>query len=299
MRRITIPAAATAIAVLLAATALAPSPAAAGRGDLRESRSFSKTLAFSDTHGGPGTGAPRRLVVDDVNGSITVTGDGGDDVRAEITETVTADSADRMAAARAEVTLEIDERDNTVRFYVDGPFHDPRGGINWDNPGYQVAYDFAIRVPREVDVVLKTVNGGEVLVSGVSGRYEVRNVNGGVEARDLAGSGTVTAVNGPVKVTFADNPDGDSTFTTVNGDVDLAFRDGFGAEVEVKTLNGDTYADFPVSVVGSPPVAAEKKKGRTVYRRGRAMHLRVGQGGPRLEMETVNGDILLRNRDSR
>lgn len=281
------------LAATLLAAGATPAPAGAGAGDHEERQSFERTLRFSDP------AAPRRLVVDTVSGSITVTGDDGDDVRAVVHETVRAESAEKLAAARREVHLEIDERDNLARFYVDGPFRDRRGGNPWNHPGYEVRYDFEIRVPKRLDVTLQAVNGGEVKLTGVSGRYQVSNVNGGVELREVAGAGAVSAVNGPVKVVFAANPDGESSFRTVNGDVDLTFRGGLGADVEVKTLNGETYADFPVSVLGSPPPAAERAKGRVVYRRDRSMRLRVGAGGPRFAVETVNGDILIRNRDGR
>ena len=288
-----IPAIPNALSATLAAVLLLAggAPAARAAGDLQQQRSFTRTLAFSNPSG------PRRLVVDDVWGSITVTGDDGADVRAEVHETVKAHSAERMAAARREVTLDVDERDNTARFYVDGPFRDDCGHIHSHDPGYEVSYDFTIRVPAHTDVTLKTVDGGEVKLTGVTGRYEVSNVNGGVEVREVAGSGHVRTVNGGVKVVFAGNPDAASSFTTVNGDVDLAFRSGLGAELAVKTFNGDTYAAFPVAVVGSPPPAAERDKGRIAYRRDRSMHLRVGAGGPALAMETINGDILIRNRD--
>jgi len=281
----------TATVAAIAAGVAAAWPATAG--DLTEERSFDQTLRFSDL------AVAKRLMVDTVFGSITVTADGGDGVRASIHEKVRAESPDRLAAARHEVTLEIGEEGNTARFYVDGPFRDRDGGSHWHDPGYEVAYDFDLRVPADLDVTLKTVNGGELRVTGVHGRFELRNVNGGVEAKEIAGAGSATTVNGPLIVTFAANPDGDSSFATVNGDVDLAFRDGLAADFEVKTLNGETFADFSVSVLGSPPPAAERDRGRSIYRRGRSMRLRVGQGGPRLAIETVNGDILIRNRDGR
>ena len=208
---------------------LEPGARPAGR-DVVEERSFDQTLRFS------APAAAKRLVVDTVSGSITVTADGGDTVRATIHEKVEATSADRLAAARREVTLEIGEQDNTARFYVDGPFRDRDGGSHWHDPGYEVTYDFDLHVPADLDVALKTVNGGELRVTGVHGRFELRNVNGGVEASDLAGAGTATTVNGPLKVSFAANPDGDSTFRTVNGDVDLTFRDGLAADLDGEDL---------------------------------------------------------------
>ena len=53
-------------------------------------------------------------------------------------------------------------------------------------------------MPRDVRVRLCTVNGGTVTVSGVTGDFDVSNVNGKVVLTGLGGSGSATTVNGDI-----------------------------------------------------------------------------------------------------
>lgn len=247
-----------------------------------------------------GAAAGRSLVVDGFEGSISLEGTSGDRVEAVIHETVRADTAEDIARARREVRLEVSRQGEAVRLYVDGPFRSPDGGTDfhgWRRQGYEVRHDFELRVPLGTDVVLRTVLGGEVVARGLRGRFEVANVNGGVEVTGAAGSGSARAVNGPVKVVFSDNPTGDCDFATVNGAVDVSFRRNLGADVRFKTLNGDAYTDFRATSLPAGPPTWERRKGATVYRIGRGSAVRIGAGGPQLSFETVNGDILIRDRD--
>src|SRR5260370_42501025 len=67
-------------------------------------------------------GGGRKLIVDDVNGSIDVTGYNGTEVQVTVDEHWKADSAEKMQEARRDVKLDMSQQGNTVRLYVDGPF---------------------------------------------------------------------------------------------------------------------------------------------------------------------------------
>src|SRR5438132_12096235 len=109
--------------------------------------------------------------------------------------------------------------------------------------------DFQLRGPRYMDNKVKTVNEGCVLVRDISGSFLVGNVNGDVEMDNIAGSGTARTVNGPVKVSFRQNPRENSDFRTINGDVDLRFAPGLAADFRFKTFNGSIYSDFTVTAL--------------------------------------------------
>src|ERR1700683_4672367 len=93
----------------------------------------------------------RELIIDDVNGSIDVIASTGGAVEADITRTLSAESQDRIALARKEVRLDVAQEGGLLRLMVDGPF---RHG----NSGYHAAYDFKLRVPRDIKLDLRTVN---------------------------------------------------------------------------------------------------------------------------------------------
>ena len=61
-----------------------------------------------------------------------------------------------------------------------------------------MTYDFEIKVPAATFLRLGTVNGGDIRVENTTGDFDVGNVNGGIEMREVAGSGLVHTVNGKI-----------------------------------------------------------------------------------------------------
>jgi hypothetical protein len=154
------------------------------------------------------TAAHKILEIDNISGSIEVTGGQSDQVQLVVNKTTSAESKDRMDAAKKEVTLDITDQPDFLKLYVNGPFrckcengNDGCSNRHGDR-GYRVKMDFQLQVPRNVEVKLKTVNSGQVSVQDVTGDFSVHNVNGGIDMKNVAGSGVAKTVNGPVKVTF-------------------------------------------------------------------------------------------------
>ena len=241
----------------------------------------------------------RELVVDNIFGSITVEGTGGKSVQLVAHKTIKARNQDKLQRASEEVVLDITQDGNAIELYVDGPFRwkDERGrNIHWRNPGYTVHYDFEIKVPRNTDIYLKTINSGDIRVSGIEGDFNVRNVNGKITIDDIGGSGKAHTVNGRVKATFTRNPGEDCSFKTVNGDLDVYFRGGLSADFRLKTFNGDMYSDFPVEYLPLEAAEPSRKGGKFVYKSSRFVGVRIAKGGPQIKMDTLNGDILINKR---
>jgi DUF4097 and DUF4098 domain-containing protein YvlB len=232
----------------------------------------------------------RELIIDNVTGSIDVAASNGSAVEADITRTLSAESQDRIALARKEVRLDVTQEGGLVRLMVDGTF---RHGYS----GYHAAYDFKLRVPRDIKLDLRTVNHAKITVQGTSGDFAISNVNGGIEMSDIQGSGSVHTVNGPVKVTFARNPSGPTSFKSVNGTLDVSFRPGLNADVKMKTMNGGLFTDFPVSTLPIAGSLPERRDGKFVWHSNRLTGVRIGGGGPELDFETLNGDVLIKNRE--
>src|SRR4029079_10835787 len=72
--------------------------------------------------------------------------------------------------------------------------------VKTDFPRQRLALD--ISVPRNTSVHLKTVNGGEVTITGVRGEHELSNTNGRVVANDIGGSLVASSTNGTIRATF-------------------------------------------------------------------------------------------------
>jgi len=255
--------------------------------DVDQRDTLEKTFPFSGA-------AVRKVIVDNVEGSIQVTGRSGSEIRLIVRKRLRADSPEKAAEARRDVSLDISQDANTVRLYVDGPFRCRDGGARFHGRrGYHVRYDFELQVPPDTAVSLKTVNDGEIKVEGVAGDYEVENINGGIQMAEVSGSGRVYALNGRVQVLFHENPRAASSFGSLNGEVRVSFQPSLAADLRFKTFNGGVFTDFPVSYLPVQPTS----EGKFVYKSNEWSSVRVARGGPELSFDAFNGNIRILSRE--
>ncbi len=235
----------------------------------------------------------KTVKIDNVFGSITVSGAATGSVRLEAKKRLSADSQEDLLKAEREVTLKMAEKDNLLDIYVDGPFRCHDGSLNGSDHGYIVTYDFELQVPEQTSLVLKTVNDGDILVKNIKGEFTVRNVNGRIELQDIAGPVSCKTVNGHIRASFRQNPTAACAFATVNGDLDVRFTPELDADFQLKTFNGEIFSDFPVRYLPAKAEPARRENGRFVYRSRSFQGVRVGRGGPEITMDTLNGDIVI------
>jgi len=233
----------------------------------------------------------RAIQVHNILGSIEVTGGDGDGVQMDVDETFYAESNEALERARKDVTLDFDQDPGLLKMEVKYrsrcPLPDCRG---FEGPRYAVEMNFRLRVPRDSDLTLRTVGGRGVHVRGVSGTFSISNVNGGVTMEEIAGSGTARTVNGPIKVTFHENPRNDSEFASLNGGVDLYFAKNLSADFRFKTFSGSVDSDFPILARPMGPI--EERRGAALYFRTNSVAGgQVGAGGPLIRVESLNGDV--------
>ncbi|HXV59451.1 MAG TPA: hypothetical protein VEK15_02070 [Vicinamibacteria bacterium] len=253
-----------------------------------------KTGTFQRTFDFDASGPP-EIEIDNVQGSIELVGYDGASVQLAVRESFRARSQERLDLAQQQVKLLVSQEENRLRLYVDGPFRRGDGSNRYRGPedyGYEVTFGFALRVPRHTNLVLKTINDGEIRVDAVSGIFDVKNVNGGISITNASGSGRAYAVNGDVSVVFAENPAAASYFGSLNGDVSAVFEADLSARLMVKTFNGDLYTDFPTTYLRElPPIDLAQRHGKKVYESSGYYGLQVGAGGPPIELDAFNGDI--------
>ncbi len=245
-------------------------------------------------------GDPHKLLIDNVSGFVHVTGYSGAQAQVSVTKHIGADSSAAMAEAKRDVKLDMTQQGNYVRLYVDGPFRNSNGsGVNYrgdDYYGYRVRFDYEIQVPFDTELILKTINEGDIEVKKTSGDFTVNGLNGGIDMQEVSGSGTVRTLNGPVKVTFTRNPAKASEFHSLNGNVDVYFQPSLNADLSFHTLNGGIYTDFDV-VTRPSNGTGQNIDGKFLYRVDRrSMAARTGSGGPELKFDTLNGSIRLHSK---
>ena len=264
------------------------------RYDVVDESTVTRTLAFA-------AGGGRTLDVRNINGFIRVEGTSESAVQMTVRKVIRAETREDLAEAQRDVRLDFTE--NAAR--VGATVTERNGHVcgeesnDYDRdrrrPQYEVRFEFTIRVPRDAVLRLCTINGGDVTVSGTRGDFDVTNVNGLIEMREVAGSGRAHTVNGPVTVTFIANPKQPSSFKTINGNVDVTFLDGLAADFAMKTMHGGLFTDFDTQPLANKVSAGgERRNGKFVYRMNEFTRVRVGNGGPELSFETLNGNVRAR-----
>ena len=253
--------------------------------NVRADEHFQKSFSMPAAH--------RTLEIDNVFGSIEVSGTSGSEAQVTVNKSYRAESKEKLEEARRKVTIDITDRPDSLKLYVNGPFRcDCNDGCGHrDFEGYVVKMDFHVQVPRDTDLRIKTVNEGRVSVRDINGKFLVRNVNGDIQMRNIAGPVSARTVNGPVKISFRQNPSEASDFETVNGGVELQFAKDLGADFRFKTMNGAIYSDFPASAMPASSMEEEHRGAKVIFRANRYTGVRIGSGGPQIKVENLNGDI--------
>jgi DUF4097 and DUF4098 domain-containing protein YvlB len=279
-----------------------------GAGDypVKKSETIEKNLNLA------GGTEPQTLKIDNIFGSISVSGYSGKTVKLTAQKTIRAKTNQALQDAKKEVKLDISTKGNSIDVVVDGPFRDENGRCNWKSKlGYIVQYDFQVKVPFKTGLDVKTINEGDVEVSDIQGKSTIKNINGKITVKNLkgdflvhtvngrikmegiTGSGKAHTVNGKVKVLFDKNPGSDCSFKTINGNLELDCLPGLSGDFKFKTFNGKIYSDFPATYLPSSPTKGERKKGKYVYKSSRLQGVRIGNGGPAIKMDTFNGNIII------
>ena len=143
---------------------------------------------------------------------------------------------------------------------------------------------------------MQVINGDDLVVSGVSGEHELKNVNGSIEARGMRGSVIANSSNGSLTVELLEiSADTPMSFVSWNGDVDVTFPADLRATLKMQAGQGEILTDFQVELQPSVQARTEEREGKG-YRveLNREVTGTVGGGGPEMRFKTFNGDVLVR-----
>lgn len=254
------------LAALAALTVLATGAAAQQKSD--DSFHWSGVIA-----------AGKTLRIQDVNGSIKATGTSAKE--ASVSAVRRSKKSDPMS-----VEIRVQQDGDVTIICAVWPNQQDADGCNErshndnDRGGHNdVTVEFTVSVPAGVRFEGQSVNGS-VAASGLIADAEVTSVNGDVTLA-TRGTGSAETVNGDVHLSMGSSSwTGDVEAKTVNGSVTVELPAPANLDVRANTLNGDISSDFPMTLQGkmSP----------------RSMRGTIGNGGPRLELSTVNGPIEIR-----
>jgi len=221
------------------------------------------------------------LEVHGINGNVHATLASGSRVEVEAVRRGHKDDPE-------DVKIEVIERGEKI--IVCARYPNPSGGLNDCASEHQnvqdcdVNVEFTIRVPANVTFVPKNVNGS-IEATGLEGPVIATTVNGNVDVATTAEAEAHT-VNGSIDVHMGMPDDDDAVleFETVNGKIAVELPRDADADLDAKTANGSIRSELPVSV---------KSSNSDPWNIRRRLVGRIGEGGARLKMETVNGSIVL------
>jgi len=236
-------------------------------GSLFASVTEEETFSFKLDDGG-------RFSLSNVNGSVVVTGGPGDSV--EIVATKKADNQKDLDK------IEIDITHSASEIVVETELGESDHWYSRDSSSGSVKYEVIVPTSTRLDSV-ETVNGS-VNISGVSGDVVAESVNGDLDVSDLAGDVELSTVNGSIDSEFS-RLEGSQRVKveTVNGRVTVNLPDNANVDISADTLNGGINAtDFGL----------ETDKGFV----GSDLNGKIGDGGARLNIDTVNGAIKIRRK---
>ncbi|MEM6893549.1 MAG: DUF4097 family beta strand repeat-containing protein [Bacteroidota bacterium] len=237
--------------------------------------------------------SPGKLELDQVAGSIKVTGYDGNEVVVAATfggNKGHRRSKDRSSSnngmkriANSSLDVSAEEKNNVVRL--------SNGQVN-------KVVNFEIQVPRKFGLKLSTVNNGDIHVVGVDGEMEISNVNGEITLEEVSGSASADTVNGDVTVGFVSiTEDTPMAFSSLNGDLEITFPKNVKAHIKAKSDQGLIYTDFDMKVADKKPVVKKNSSG-SVYQIKVEKWVRgdINGGGAEMLFKTFNGDIFVKSR---
>lgn len=259
------------------------------------------------------------LIVANINGSIQVEGYNGADVIVEVEKTINGKTTERFEKGKQQIQLGVIDLADSLILFVEGTgatfgrrfnrhskTYEANYGYDWCcnncNNGCECRLDFTyklnfvVKVPRNVHIVVSTVNEGNISVSESGGIVHANNVNGSIKLTDLVREASASTINGDVDIEYASNPKKDCRFYTLNGDINAWVQKGLAARMSFESFNGGFYTN--ITNLESLPVTVEKKadsKGMKYKVNGN--QFQVGKGATAMiDFETFNGDVFLKER---
>lgn len=242
---------------------------------------------------------PAVIKISQVSGSINVKAYDGKEVIVEARARVERDVRRRRENGEAAsegmkrlsvgtTGLEIDEENNEVRIAT---------------ASHMRAIDVSITVPTRANLILRTVNDGDIAVTGVDGEIDVNDVNGNVTLTNVSGSAVAHALNGKVLVTLLRTNGKPMAFSSLNGDIDVTLPADIKANVSFASDRGDVFSDFDVAMSNQSmkPLVEEKggEGGRYRVKMDKTVRGTINGGGPEIQFKNFNGGIYIRKGGAR
>jgi hypothetical protein len=217
-----------------------------------------------------------RVELINVNGRISAEPATGDSLELVGERTVKASSDEAAKEMLAKIEMNEEVSGASVRVEVRSA---KSGGRMFGYNNAQIRW--TVKVPKGVEVRLKTTNGGVELTGLENSMVRVQTTNGGVVGKRLAATDVeASAVNGGVEIELSKSlpADGRIELDTVNGGVGLELPETSRATITARAVNGGVKVlELDVDVQG------EQTR--------RRLEGTLNGGGARVNLSTTNGGV--------
>ena len=243
------------------------------------------------------------LALYNLDGFVHVQGYAGQKVVVDVDETISADDSAALEAGKKELRIAFDQSGDSIIVYTAEPY-DTRPHRRWtyyddrdrNEIDYRYSLSYTVKVPFGINLIVSTVNNGDIDVQDVTGSLKVNNVNGPVSIKNAKGVTNARTINGNLTVSYTSVPPDGSKYYTLNGALTVTYPADLSADLQFKSMNGRFYTDFPqVEIL---PVTVTKntqpRDGGTVYKLDIDKRVRIGSGGKLFRFETMNGNIYIK-----
>jgi hypothetical protein len=243
------------------------------------------------------------LALYNLDGFIHVEGYDGQKVIIDLDEVINADDSATLEAGKKEVRVAFDQSADSIIVYTAEPYDTrPHRRDHWtysddrNEIEYHFSLSYTVKVPFGMNLIVSTVNNGDVDVKDVTGSLKVNNVNGPVSIKNAKGVTNARTINGNLTVSYTSVPPDGSKYYTLNGALTVTYPPDLSADLQFKSMNGRFYTDFPqVEILPVQVIKNTEPKGSgTVYKLDIDKRIRIGNGGKLFRFETMNGNIYIK-----
>lgn len=274
-----------------------------------EAQTISETIQET-AHFNNAVNSGNTLSVYNIRGDVTIEGYDGDEIRITANKWVEAESDADAQTAIDELQLVVEETEDEVLIYMDAPFVEmnrKKNSFSYNvnrthiNDDYEFLIEITIQVPERANIKSSTITSGEVAIRNVTAENIVAsNINGDVSLEQVFGKTRATTVNGNIRASYRQSPNQNSEYKTVNGSIEVEYPDDLAANIRFKSLRGDLYTDFEnIERLSSKTESSRtNQRGGTRWQVNRFSPIRIGDGGPELQFNVVNGDVYLKRINS-
>ena len=215
-----------------------------------------------------------RVELDNINGPVHISAWERNEVKVDAVKS--ADSKERLDDARIEVDS------SAGRLSIRTKYRDHDLTFSWGSHHNPPSVEYTLTVPRTVRLdEIKLINGS-LDVTGISGEVHASCINGRLDAHNLSGRAELSTINGHLDAKFDQLSGSSVELKSVNGSVALTIPSDSKAEIEASTVSGGIDNDFGLHVNNHRFV-------------GHDLRGELGNGGPRIKLEDVNGRIEIRH----